>query len=537
MSFAKSENKSHQANDRTTANPAAGEKGISMPAVPVLQNQPAQLPAAEQEDAIQTQAPIELQHQYADKDKRENVQPFQLAAKPAPVTNTSAPNNTGLPDGLKKGVESLSGFDISDVKVHYNSPKPAQLQAFAYAQGTDIHVAPGQEKHLPHEAWHVVQQKQGRVQPTVQMKADVAINDDLALEREATTMGTKAAQLKFDPTPFTSPMQLQSGFGNAGVVQREVHNVKVEDPESEEGKKAREFFTYVNERAQEAYKYAMSVPSLGALSELDGYTLLWKKKWDIFIGGGAPALMAATFGYVVESLVSNGSSPFRPVSPPAGCTIYYQVTVGGTRPDLVLRLSSTGKDIAWVDLTADSSVDHIFNKDNWDAKVARYAEVSYPSLDPGSLSFMRLNKDNMGTLSSEEFAAKKEAARRAYALKKNQWLAMGEKYKYGAAKKDIDIDQGFLILHPEFKKDIITSMLKRDFNEGAINEKLVPSILAAMGVDAGPWGFTTGSSGSVKAGDAWLTDHDPALVEEKKSKPGADGEGKNETMDEEPDGS
>ena len=45
---------------------------------------------------------------------------------------------------------------MDDVNVHYNSNKPAQLQAHAYAQGTDIHLGPGQEKHLPHEAWHVV---------------------------------------------------------------------------------------------------------------------------------------------------------------------------------------------------------------------------------------------------------------------------------------------------------------------------------------------------------------------------------------------
>ena len=55
------------------------------------------------------------------------------------------------------------------IKVHYNSPHPAILQAHAYAQGSDIHVAPGQEKHLPHEGWHVVQQKQGRVKPTRQL--------------------------------------------------------------------------------------------------------------------------------------------------------------------------------------------------------------------------------------------------------------------------------------------------------------------------------------------------------------------------------
>src|SRR5262245_52567316 len=69
-------------------------------------------------------------------------------------------NNTGLPGSLKSGVENLSGFSMNDVKVHYNSSKPAQLQAHAFAQGTQIHLGPGQEKHLPHEAWHVVQQKQ-----------------------------------------------------------------------------------------------------------------------------------------------------------------------------------------------------------------------------------------------------------------------------------------------------------------------------------------------------------------------------------------
>ena len=101
-------------------------------------------------------------------------------------------NNTGLPDTLKSGVESLSGLSMDDVKVHFNSSRPAQLHALAYTQGTDIHVAPGQEKHLPHEAWHVVQQKQHRVKPTMQVM-DVNVNDDIALEHEADVMGAKAA--------------------------------------------------------------------------------------------------------------------------------------------------------------------------------------------------------------------------------------------------------------------------------------------------------------------------------------------------------
>jgi hypothetical protein len=79
------------------------------------------------------------------------------------------------------------------VKVHYNSPAPATVQALAYTQGTEIHVGPGQEQHLAHEAWHVAQQKQGRVKPTTQAKG-IAINDERSLETEADAMGERAAQ-------------------------------------------------------------------------------------------------------------------------------------------------------------------------------------------------------------------------------------------------------------------------------------------------------------------------------------------------------
>jgi hypothetical protein len=125
------------------------------------------------------------------------------------------PNNTGLPNQLKSGIEQLSGYSMDDVKVHRNSPKPAQLNAHAYAQGTNIHLGPGQEKHLPHEAWHVVQQKQGRVKPTLQMKTGIAVNDDAGLENEADNMGAKALQLKAVSIPLknasmsnNSPLQM-----------------------------------------------------------------------------------------------------------------------------------------------------------------------------------------------------------------------------------------------------------------------------------------------------------------------------------------
>ena len=142
-------------------------------------------------------------------------------------------NKTGLPDNLKSGMENLSGYSMDDVKVHRNSAKPAQLQAHAYAQGTDIHLGPGQEKHLPHELGHVVQQKQGRVKPTTQLKGKVNINDDAGLEKEADVLGAKALQAKF----ITSSTSQKAGnnLSNNAPVQRE--------PAADKEKNAAELFS------------------------------------------------------------------------------------------------------------------------------------------------------------------------------------------------------------------------------------------------------------------------------------------------------
>ena len=138
-------------------------------------------------------------------------------AEPAPAP--SAPSRSPLPAALKAGVERLSGIAMDDVRVHRNSAEPARLGALAYAHGSDIHLGPGQEQHLPHEAWHVVQQKQGRVAPTAQLKAGVAVNDDQALEREADAMGTRALATGAE-TPLQARTSVSPSPPAAGVVQR-----------------------------------------------------------------------------------------------------------------------------------------------------------------------------------------------------------------------------------------------------------------------------------------------------------------------------
>ena len=120
-------------------------------------------------------------------------------------------NNTGLPDSLKSGIENLSGYSMDDVKVNYNSDKPAQLNAHAYAQGSEIHLGSGQEQHLAHEAWHVVQQKANRVQPNTQVNG-VQVNDNPKLETEADQMGAKALQMKASASSLSNR---QSGSNTA----------------------------------------------------------------------------------------------------------------------------------------------------------------------------------------------------------------------------------------------------------------------------------------------------------------------------------
>lgn len=104
---------------------------------------------------------------------------------------SDAGNNTGLPSNLKSGIENLSAHSMGSVNVHHNNPRPAQVQANATAQGNNIHLPSGQARHLPHEATHVVQQRQGRVQPTTHV-GGMPVNQGRSLERSADKMASRA---------------------------------------------------------------------------------------------------------------------------------------------------------------------------------------------------------------------------------------------------------------------------------------------------------------------------------------------------------
>ena len=146
-----------------------------------------------------------------------------LEKRPGASSARAAEGTTVLPTPLQQGLENLSGLDLSGVLVHYNSAKPAQMNALAYTQGKEVYVGPGQEKYLPHEGWHVVQQMQGRVQPTTHLNG-LPVNNEEQLEREADKMGAKAtrtpgeqSQLSIGADPQNLPgysMQKKSIFSN-----------------------------------------------------------------------------------------------------------------------------------------------------------------------------------------------------------------------------------------------------------------------------------------------------------------------------------
>jgi hypothetical protein len=131
-----------------------------------------------------------------------------------------ASEKTALPRHLRNGIESLSGISLDGVRVRYGSAQAARMGASAYTKGDEIHVAPGQERHLAHEAWHVVQQAQGRVQPTKRLTRGPALNDDAGLEAEADAMGTNAQARGRSAGARRMGPEAIPALAGAGVVQR-----------------------------------------------------------------------------------------------------------------------------------------------------------------------------------------------------------------------------------------------------------------------------------------------------------------------------
>jgi hypothetical protein len=108
-------------------------------------------------------------------------------------------SSTGMPGAVQAKMETAFGADFSDVRIHEGG-RAGALGAVAYAQGNDIHFAPGKydphsqggQELLGHELTHVVQQRTGRVE--MPQGKGAPINASPSLEAEADELGARAAR-------------------------------------------------------------------------------------------------------------------------------------------------------------------------------------------------------------------------------------------------------------------------------------------------------------------------------------------------------
>ncbi len=158
-------------------------------------------------------------------------QPIQRRAGGAPEAASAGGGGGGgnaLPASTQAQMGNAFDFDFSGVRVHEGSQAGA-MGALAYTQGTDVHFAPGQydpasgkgQELIGHELAHVVQQSEGRVAATTQMKGE-GLNEDEGLEREADDQGARAARGESVRTGGGSvratggPVQRYKAFPTAG---------------------------------------------------------------------------------------------------------------------------------------------------------------------------------------------------------------------------------------------------------------------------------------------------------------------------------
>jgi len=218
------------------------------------------------QDPVQQQKPAIQAKQKTVQSKQGQKPPHKAKQQPLQRNKKAATGQSSLGEyQIKENVSQLTGTDVTDAKVHYNSSKPAQLQAEATAQGTEVHLASGKEQHLGHELTHVAQQKQGRVQPTIQANNGVGINNDPKLEKEADDIGDQASQGVVNSSKeissgsssgnSTAPVQRYVVYSKQDQFKRMSEaDSKIVNPTGDYTEKDREKYQKQSEKFEERYK-------------------------------------------------------------------------------------------------------------------------------------------------------------------------------------------------------------------------------------------------------------------------------------------
>lgn len=320
---------------------------------------------------------------------------YQYARSPMQLRNK--PNQTGLPDSLKTGIETLSGMSMDHVRVHYNSSKPRQLDALAYAQGSNIHLARGQEQHLPHEAWHVVQQAEGRVKPTLHANG-LAINDNQQLEQEADQRGSQAMQLQSS----TSQPQRFMPPNDRGLIQRQLdEDFDAAGTTSKKNLKAcQDFAKIVSDLVDQAYDELMA----GKIKDWTGAKIatfldLLERNSNMAVTHAGNAMEERVYALMNKTKLPLDWTKQR--SDDMGSVSY---------PDIVLNLND-GKE-GLIDITSDRG--HILGKSGGWTTSERYvyvAEAYFESITKEDLPNIKNAIEEGGITKKHAKKLKKEAER------------------------------------------------------------------------------------------------------------------------------
>lgn len=94
-------------------------------------------------------------------------------------------NQTNIPISIKSELEESSGVSLDNVRVKYNSSLPKSVGALATTKGTNIDIAPNQEKHLKHELGHAIDYLAGGNQQQTMKYSGEAIDSSQASEKRA----------------------------------------------------------------------------------------------------------------------------------------------------------------------------------------------------------------------------------------------------------------------------------------------------------------------------------------------------------------
>jgi len=165
----------------------------------------------EEEEAAQMQeeeeaAQMQEEEEAAQMEEEEEAAQMKAATqrRRTKIQHASTGGYNRLPKRVQQKMENFFQADFSHVKVYPYSQKAKALGAVAYAQGQEIHFAPGRyqpfttngQMLLGHELTHIIQQSEGRVKSN-EKRGGVGVNTEHSLEQEADNMGRKAALNRF----------------------------------------------------------------------------------------------------------------------------------------------------------------------------------------------------------------------------------------------------------------------------------------------------------------------------------------------------